>query len=131
MATAGLKVSREIPREARQEIEDQVRADFRADRRWKIELAIGLTVFMGILIALLVLPGLSYTPAMSGLPPLIVVVFIWSGRRYARGRYHRVILAKQYCPSCGYRLVGARPEGDGCTVCPECGAAWRLSVASA
>ncbi len=127
----GLSVSHEIPKDTRREIEDQVKADFRADRRWKIELAIGLTVFMGILVALLVIPGIGYQPAMFALPPLVVVVFVWSGRRYVRDRYHRVILAKQYCPSCGYRLVGARPEGDGCIVCPECGAAWRLPSASA
>ena len=127
----GLRVSREIPKEARREIEDQVKADFRADRRWKIELAIGLTVFMGILVALLVIPGIGYQPAMFALPPLVVLVFIWSGRRYVRDRFHRVILAKEYCPSCGYRLVGTPPEGDGCTVCPECGAAWRLPCASA
>jgi len=127
----GLRVSREIPTDGRREIEDQVKADFRADRRWKIELAIGLTVFMGILVALLVIPRIGYQPAMFALPPLVVVVFIWSGRRYLRDRYHRVILAKEYCPSCGYRLVAAPPEGDGCTVCPECGAAWRLPCASA
>ncbi len=127
----GLRVSREIPEQARREIDDQVKADFRADRRWKIELAIGLTVFMGILVALLVIPGLGYRPGMFALPPLVVVVFLWSGRRYVRDGYHRVFLAKEYCPSCGYRLLGAPPEGDGCTVCPECGAAWRLPCASA
>ena len=126
----GLRVSREIPEDARRKIEDQVKADFGADRRWKIELAIGLTVFMGILVALLMIPGLGYQRAMFALPPLVVVVFLWSGRRYVRNRYHRVILAMEYCPSCGYRLVGTPPEGDGCTVCPECGAAWRLPRAS-
>lgn len=119
----GLRVSREIPVEARSEIEDQAKADFRADRRWKIELAIGLTVILGILVGVLVIPGLVSHSAMSALPPLGLVVFIWAGRPYVRGRYHRVFLAKTYCPSCGCRLVGARPEGDGCTVCPESGVA--------
>ena len=124
----GLRVSHEIPAAARGEIEDQIRADYRANRRWKIELAIGaigVTVFMGILVAPLVIPGLGYHPAMFAMPPLVMVVFIWAGHRLLRDRYYRVILAKGYCPSCGYRLVSARPEGDGCTVCPECGAAWR------
>lgn len=127
----GFKVSRQIPAETRREIEDQVRVDFRADRRWKIEIAIGATVFLGILVALLVIPGLGYTRAMWAMPPFTVVIFIWAGRRYVRDRYHRVFLAKAYCPSCGYHLVGARAEGDGCIVCPECGAAWRLSRTSA
>jgi predicted RNA-binding Zn-ribbon protein involved in translation (DUF1610 family) len=30
------------------------------------------------------------------------------------------------CASCGYDLSHHHPESDGCTVCPECGAAWRL-----
>lgn len=30
------------------------------------------------------------------------------------------------CPSCRYSLRGLTPEADGCTVCPECGAAWRM-----
>jgi len=31
------------------------------------------------------------------------------------------------CPSCAYNMEGVVLEHDGCTVCPECGAAWRLS----
>ncbi len=30
------------------------------------------------------------------------------------------------CLCCGYDLSGSNPASDGCTVCPECGAAWRL-----
>jgi len=30
------------------------------------------------------------------------------------------------CPACGFDLVPSPVESDGCTVCPECGAAWRL-----
>lgn len=33
------------------------------------------------------------------------------------------------CPCCAYRLVGLPPEEDGCVVCPECGAAWRVEPA--
>ena len=32
----------------------------------------------------------------------------------------------QRCPCCAYRLTGILPESDGCVVCPERGAAWRL-----
>ncbi len=34
------------------------------------------------------------------------------------------ILRRGYCPTCGYPLTD-RVEEDGCTVCPECGSAWR------
>jgi len=30
------------------------------------------------------------------------------------------------CPTCDAPLKGYVPDPDGCTVCPECGAAWRL-----
>ena len=31
------------------------------------------------------------------------------------------------CMVCGYDLVGACPDDDGCIVCPECGAAWHVA----
>jgi hypothetical protein len=33
----------------------------------------------------------------------------------------------QQCGACGYELGGTATERDGCRVCPECGAAWRLA----
>jgi hypothetical protein len=36
------------------------------------------------------------------------------------------LLARRRCPSCLYKFGHAVAEGDGCVVCPECGAAWRL-----
>ena len=35
------------------------------------------------------------------------------------------LLAAQVWPSCGYALSATSPEPDGCSVCPECGAAWK------
>lgn len=35
-------------------------------------------------------------------------------------------LGMSQCPSCRYALDDILPEPDGCTVCPECGAAWKL-----
>ncbi|MBY0112662.1 MAG: hypothetical protein K2Y21_07565 [Phycisphaerales bacterium] len=40
----------------------------------------------------------------------------------------REMLRKCLCPHCRFSLVGISPDPDGCTVCPECGAAWRLTV---
>jgi hypothetical protein len=34
------------------------------------------------------------------------------------------------CLACGYDLDGLALAADGCTVCPECGAAWKLPPAS-
>jgi hypothetical protein len=35
------------------------------------------------------------------------------------------VVATNRCPVCWYDLTAAKPEADGCRVCPECGAAWR------
>ncbi|MEQ8844349.1 MAG: hypothetical protein RIB58_05790 [Phycisphaerales bacterium] len=34
--------------------------------------------------------------------------------------------AQGRCQACDYDLTGLTPDPDGCTTCPECGAAWRL-----
>jgi hypothetical protein len=39
-----------------------------------------------------------------------------------------VSVALGRCPCCNYELTQLPPEDDGCTVCPECGAAWRLTM---
>lgn len=42
----------------------------------------------------------------------------------------RVLLAHRRCVQCAYDLAGCKPDPDGCTVCPECGSAWRLPNAT-
>jgi hypothetical protein len=43
---------------------------------------------------------------------------------------HRLVVEKLisrgHCGACRYDLDGSMFEDDGCVVCPECGAAWRL-----
>ena len=36
------------------------------------------------------------------------------------------VLLVRHCATCGYSLASVPPEPDGCTICPECGAAWKL-----
>ncbi|TVQ31828.1 MAG: hypothetical protein EA376_07505 [Phycisphaeraceae bacterium] len=36
------------------------------------------------------------------------------------------MLAEQRCPSCARSLADLPAESDGCTICPECGGAWRI-----
>ncbi len=40
-----------------------------------------------------------------------------------QSRFSRII---GRCASCGYDLHGLGREDDGCTICPECGTAWKL-----
>lgn len=41
-----------------------------------------------------------------------------------------MVARSRRCPVCGYDLDGLAAEGDGCTLCPECGAAWRVRNAA-
>ena len=47
----------------------------------------------------------------------------WIRRR--RDRLAEQLARCDDCVACAYPLNGLAPEPDGCTVCPECGAAWR------
>jgi uncharacterized Zn finger protein (UPF0148 family) len=40
------------------------------------------------------------------------------------------MMAHGYCGACGYRLTESRRDKDGCTTCPECGAAWHADRVS-
>lgn len=62
-----------------------------------------------------------------GMIPAIVTVFVI--RRAGAERIARVHVRAELCGSCGYELRGIAPEADGCTVCPECGGAWRVDEA--
>ncbi len=39
----------------------------------------------------------------------------------------KCVLSIGHCPSCTYRIYDIEAEPDGCTICPECGGAWKLS----
>lgn len=45
-----------------------------------------------------------------------------------RWRWKYQYLSIGHCPACQYDLAGLDAEGDGCTICPECNAAWRLEA---
>lgn len=69
---------------------------------------------------------------------LALVVFAWFlaaawpawVRFESRGWCRKAPLSLPICAVCAYELVDLAPEPDGCTVCPECGAAWRLDAQS-
>lgn len=53
----------------------------------------------------------------------------WMRQSIWEGNPERVIAALLFvghCPRCGYGLRACGIDADGCTVCPECGAAWRV-----
>lgn len=63
------------------------------------------------------------------LPPVVALGYIW--RRQMDAALARLESARAelppVCPSCRYDLAGLPVEPDGCTVCSECGAAWRFN----
>lgn len=59
---------------------------------------------------------------MSFFSTLLIYKVTWRGPINGRDS----LLTSDICPACAYRIAGVPPEPDGCTVCPECGAAWRM-----
>lgn len=49
----------------------------------------------------------------------------WTAMRRVERNIAPTLVAGGFCGACGYSLAGLIAEGDGCVVCPECGAAWR------
>ncbi len=47
-------------------------------------------------------------------------------KRYHSRRLLPLIRRCRLCANCGYEMGRIPAEPDGCTICPECGAAWRL-----
>jgi hypothetical protein len=90
-----------------------------------------------LLIFIFALPG-AFTPAGSGslavalsyavfaLPIAIVLAQVVVERRHNTPGFATFRLMRGLCASCGYAINAVTPGVDGCTVCPECGAAWRL-----
>jgi len=66
-------------------------------------------------------------PTNLGVFALGAVQFWRSGRRARAKNICAIMLQHRRCPHCGYDIRGLPTDsGDGCTVCPECGCAWRL-----
>ena len=126
----GMRVSSKIPKGARQAIAARLKAEFRATRGWKTRVIVGTAVVFAALAAAILIPFPNFQMWTFAIPPIFIpLVFIWAGHQFVRQHYHRAILAQRFCPACAYRLVQLDADEDGCTVCPECGAAWRLKPA--
>jgi ribosomal protein L37AE/L43A len=70
-----------------------------------------------------------FSPVSSSIIVLVsltAVAVVSSYRNRAHDVTSRMIRA-QRCPACAYPLTDIDPEADGCTPCPECGAAWKLN----
>jgi hypothetical protein len=107
-----------------------------AYRRVLQGIAIGAPSLMVLALVLRVEPG--GRPAMLAIALPILGLIAWSALG-SKGLWRRELaklegevgaLRTEYCIGCGYRLMGLQVGADGCTMCPECGAAWRLAEKS-
>ena len=105
---------------------------------WQGFLLAGLifvTVWKLIVLTVFPILGDLHIDSVAGLL-LYAFLFVFPGTllglemsRYGwRSPQHAIdaMLRVRLCPSCGYSLYECESESDGCTVCPECGAAWRM-----
>lgn len=126
-----------IPLEARTQIAAQAnKAPLKGNVLVPIGLGCGFTVIWSLMLLMMLLGG-GVSPSspialvlwFCVVPVLVQLVVIgvsaWSfGQRTAS-----IICANGHCASCGYALAILPTEADGCTVCPECGSAWRIPAA--
>ncbi len=71
-------------------------------------------------------PLLGVALSVVALPVAVVVVFRAFAGRPTPEAVAAAALSAATCPQCLYSLIGVRAAPDGCTVCPECGAAWLM-----
>lgn len=80
---------------------------------------VGAAATLGVgRIALAVLVG-----ALAGVAGPLAMVLV--ARRLLASEIARFMVGAGACASCDYPLAGVPEAVDGCTVCPECGSAWR------
>ena len=73
-----------------------------------------------VAIAMVIVPLVLMAQAWAG------AWFFWPARRKQALRANR--LAAAHCPACSYSIAAAKPEDDGFTTCPECGAQWQAET---
>jgi hypothetical protein len=102
----------------------------------------GLRMGLAMLLCWVLFPVLDESGAPAAVWGVVVplwLVMVWQlnrllARRGNAKRTRRVgsLLASHgLCPTCAYSLADLSPEADGCTVCPECGGAWRRALFAA
>jgi len=98
-----------------------------------------LTVISGIVVMYVVSDASARKDLISTLLNPVIMgggiigggVVPWIATRQQRFKLIRTGMLRHHrCPHCGYNLHGLTADpGDGATVCPECGCAWRLDTA--
>jgi hypothetical protein len=116
----------DLPPDARRDVQAAAVANlFRQYQvpHWSI-IAVSVVLFAGL--------ALVYWNAAFPLDAIILALFVGLGSGYtSRPRAMAAAYIKHgHCPGCAYRLIEVPRQADGCTICPECGAAWRVPLRS-
>ncbi len=87
-----------------------------------------------LMMATVVMPG-NLKAALQGILPCFVmptlaIAFIVALEKVLKPWSYKQSSNPTRCRVCNYELTNLSPEADGCTVCPECSAAWRLDKPS-
>jgi hypothetical protein len=90
-------------------------------------------VIAGVPLAVAIFAWLGYRgtdlilPTIIGVAVMLADLLFWLALfQPSTQRTVNEFLNGELCPACGYSIRELAAEPDGCTVCPECGAAWRL-----
>jgi len=99
-----------------------------ARSRSRHERIAGWTAITLLILAVPITAASPFTASVLVLCSIISLV-AWSVMntpRTVKNRVRRICFESGVCPGCGYIIRGLPRADDGCTVCPECGAAWWL-----
>lgn len=103
---------------------------------WQLLSANAIAIIVGAFVLARVEERVFGRNAIQGLPRFGIIIVVFAvifgiarvvatrAQKYARAR---LAVAAGFCGSCGYDLSHLESAGDECTVCPECGSAWRRS----
>jgi len=101
-------------------------------RRFRLAFALQALGCAGIVVGALTATRSWREPARAAFQVFCVGLMWWTTRwAFPTGRLElirKAMLLHRRCPSCAYKLVELPVGADGWTVCPECGAAWKLDV---
>lgn len=96
-------------------------------------LALGLSIVLASSLAAarfgpIVIALILFSPIASAWIALLAMSLASTGEWFSHEarRVKALMLRQSRCPSCNYCLTGVEPAIDGCTVCPECSAAWLI-----
>lgn len=70
--------------------------------------------------------SMFYFLSFGGIMGLMFSRIAWRSPQHAKAAMIRAGI----CPACGYQIGEVPVDADGCTICPECGAAWQLGDAT-